>query len=66
METVKVAIGHAAIFSSALSHCGGENETEDYVYCLFAYVVSDDIDYSERQIESGVNDSCMQKLEDGI
>ncbi len=35
MEMVCVHIGHAGIFSSALSHCGGENKTEGYVYvCL--------------------------------
>jgi hypothetical protein len=39
VETVCVPIGHAAIFSSALSCCGGDNGTEDYVYCLFAYVL---------------------------
>ena len=55
VETVKVAIGHAAIFSSALSHCGGENGTDDYVHRLFAYVVSDDIDYPQRKVESDVN-----------
>ena len=63
VETVKIAIGHAAIFSSALSHCGGENGTDDYVYRLFAYVVSDDTDYPNREVESDVNDSCVQKLE---
>ena len=66
METVKVPIGHAEIFSSALSHCGGENGTDDYVYHLLAYVVSDDIDYPEREVESDVNDSCVQNLEGGI
>ncbi len=45
VETVCVPIGHAAIYLSALSHCRGENRTEDYVYCLFAYVVSNDVDY---------------------
>jgi hypothetical protein len=39
VETVCVPIGHAAILSSALSHCRGDNGTEDYVYHLFAYVV---------------------------
>ncbi len=36
VEKVCVPIRHAAIFSSALSHCGGVNRTDDYVYCLFA------------------------------
>jgi hypothetical protein len=38
VERVCVPIGHAAIFSSALSHCRGDNRTEDYAYHLFAYV----------------------------
>jgi hypothetical protein len=33
VEMVCVPIGHVAIFSSALSHCRGDNGTEDYVYC---------------------------------
>jgi hypothetical protein len=44
VETVCVPIGHAAFFSSALSHYGGENGTKDYVNCLFAYVVLDGVD----------------------
>ena len=39
VETVVVPIVQAAIFSSAFSHCGAENRTEDYLYRLFAYVV---------------------------
>ncbi len=31
VESVCDPIGHVAIFSSALSHCGGDNGTEDYV-----------------------------------
>ncbi len=45
VETVCVPIGNAAFFSSALSHCGGKNGTEEYVYHLFAYVVLDEVDY---------------------
>jgi hypothetical protein len=64
VETVNVPIGHAAIFSSALSHCGGENGTDDYVYRLFSYVVSDDLDYPVRDVESDIkDDSCVQKKE---
>jgi hypothetical protein len=67
VETVNVPIGHAAIFSSALSHCGGENATDDYVYRLFAYVVSDDVDYPVRDVESDIkDDSYVQKKEGGI
>ena len=67
VKTVNVPIGHAAVFSSALSHCGGENGTDDYVYRLFAYVVSDDLDYPVRDVESDIkDDSCVQKKEGGI
>jgi hypothetical protein len=67
VETVNVPIGHAAIFSSALSHCGGDNGTDEYVYRLFAYVVSDDFDYPVRDVESDIkDDSCVQKKECGI
>jgi hypothetical protein len=34
VEKVCVPIRHAAIFSSALSHCGEANGIDDYVYCL--------------------------------
>ena len=54
METVCVPIGNAAIFSSALSHCEGDNGTEDYVYHLFAYVVSNEVDYPQGVIERDV------------
>jgi hypothetical protein len=67
VETVNVPVGHAAIFSSALSHCGGENGTEDYVYRLFSYVVSDDNDYPVLDVESYIkDDSYVQKKEYGI
>ncbi len=45
MEVACVPIRHVVIFSCALTHCRGENGTEDYVYRLFAYVVSDEVDY---------------------
>ena len=66
METVCVPIGHAAIFSSALSHCGVDNGTEDYVYCLFAYVVSDEVDYPQGEIERDVKDDIVVQEEGGI
>ncbi len=66
MEMVCVCIGHAGIFSSALSHCGEENGTEDYVYHLFAYVVSDEVDYSQGIIERDVKDDIVVQEEGGI
>ncbi len=66
VETVCVPIGHAAIFSSALSHCGGENGTEDYVYCLFAYVVLDEVDYPQGVMEGDVKDDIVVREESGI
>ena len=59
VETVCVPIGHAAIFSSALSHCGVDNGTEDYVYCLFAYVVLDEVDYPQGVIERDKKDDFV-------
>ncbi len=66
METVSVPIRHAAIFSSALSHCGGDNGTEDYVYSLFAYVVSDEVDYPQGVIERDIRDDIVMWEEGGI
>jgi hypothetical protein len=66
VETVCVPIGHAAIFSSALSHCGGDNGTENYVYCVFAYVVLDEVDYPQGVIERDVKDDIVVREEGGI
>ncbi len=66
METVCVPIGHAAIFSSALSHCGGDNRPEDYVYHLFAYVVSDEVDYPQGVVDRDVKDDIVVREEGGI
>ncbi len=66
METVCVQIGHGAIFSSALCHCGGDNGTEDYVYCLFAYVVSDEVDYPQGVIKRDIKDDIVVQEEGGI
>jgi hypothetical protein len=66
VETVCVPIGHVAIFSSALSHCGGENGTEDYVYHLFAYVVLDEVDYPQGVIERDVKNDTVMREEGGI
>ncbi len=66
VETVCVPIGHAAFFSSKLSHGGGENGTEDYVYHLFAYVVSDEVDYPQGVIERDVKNDIVVQEEGGI
>jgi hypothetical protein len=61
VETVCVPIGHAAIFLSALSHCGGENKTKDYVYRLFAYVVAHEVDYPHGVIERDLNNDIVME-----
>ncbi len=66
VETVCVLIGHAAFFSSELSHWRGDNGTEDYVYCLFAYVVLDEADYPQGVIEKDVKDDIVVQEEGGI
>ena len=66
METVCDAIRHVAIFSSVLSHCRGENGTEDYVYHLFACVVSDEVDYPQGVIGRDVKDDIVMREEGGI
>jgi hypothetical protein len=63
VEKVCVPIGHAAVFSSALSHCRGENRTDDYVYHLFAYVVSSDVNYPVGTIERDRDNDTGNKLE---
>ncbi len=66
VETVCVPIGHAAIFSSALSDCGGENGTEDFVYPLFAYVVRYEVDYPQGPIERDIKEDIVVWEESGI
>ena len=63
VEKVCVPIGHAAFFSSAFSHCGGANRTDDYVYCLFAYIVSNDVDYLVGTIERDRDNDNGNKVE---
>jgi hypothetical protein len=46
-----------------LSHCGGANRTDDYVYCLFAYVVSNDVDYPVGMIERDCDDDNGKRVE---
>jgi hypothetical protein len=60
VERVCVPIGHVAIFSGAfLSHCRWDNRTKDYVYCLFAYVVSNEVDYLQGAIERDKKDDIV-------
>ncbi len=63
VEKVCVPIGHAAISSSALSHCGGANRTYDYVSCLFAYIVSNDVDYLIGTIERDCDNDNGKRVE---
>ncbi len=63
VETACVPIGHAATFLSALSHCRGENGTQDYVYHLFAYVVSNEVDYPQGVIERDLEDDIVIREE---
>ena len=58
--------GMRRFFSSALSHCGGKNGTEDYVYPLFAYVVLDEVDYPQGVIERDIKDDIVMQEEGGI
>ncbi len=58
--------GMKQFFSSALSHSGGENGTEDYVYCLFAYVVLDEVDYPQGVIERDIKDDIVVQEEGEI
>ncbi len=48
------------------SDCGGDNRTEDYFYCLFAYVVLDEVDYPQGVIERDVKDDIVVQEEGGI
>ncbi len=58
--------GMRRFFSSALSHCGGDNRTEDNVYRVFAYVVSDEVDYPQGVIERDIKDDVVVREEGGI
>jgi hypothetical protein len=63
VEKVCVPIGHAAIVSSALSHCGGATGTDDYVYHLFEYNVSNDVDYPVGMIDRDCDDDNEKRVE---
>jgi hypothetical protein len=66
LETVSVPIRHAAIFSSVLSHnCGGANGTGDYVYSVFAYVVSNPVDYLDGTIGVDHENDDRKMIEGG-
>ncbi len=58
--------GMRRFFSSALSHCRGDNGIEDYVFHLFAYVVSDEVGYLQGVIERDVKDGIVMQEEGGI
>ncbi len=59
-------LGMQHFFQVALSHCRGDNGTEDYVYHVFAYVVSDEVDYPQGVIERDVRDDIVMREEGGI
>jgi hypothetical protein len=40
-----VPSGHSVLFTSGLNHAGGKSVTNEYNYKLFAYIVSDKVDY---------------------
>ncbi len=53
--------GHAIAFTDDLIHAGGENSTKWENYRLFAYVVSDEKDYSNNMVFTK-NKANMEKL----
>jgi hypothetical protein len=66
VETVCVPIGHATIFSSVLSHCEGDNGTKDYVYRLYAHIISNEVDYLQGGLERDQKDDIVVQEEGGI
>jgi hypothetical protein len=40
-----VPSSHAVLFTSGLNHPGGKSVTNEYIYKLFACIVSDKVDY---------------------
>jgi hypothetical protein len=48
IRTIHVNRGQAVVFTSSFRHAGGSNGTvndQEYVYSLFAYIVSEGVDY---------------------
>jgi hypothetical protein len=66
LETVSVPIGYVAFFSSTLSHCGGPNGTGDYIYHVFANVVSNLVDYLDGTIEIDHENDDRKMIEGGM
>ena len=48
-----------------MSHCGGADGTDDYVHRLFAYVVSNDVNYPVGTIERDCDDDNGKRVEGG-
>ena len=59
-------LGMQQFFQVALSHRRGDNGTEDYVYCLFAYVVLDEVDYPQRVIERDIKNDIVVREEGNL
>jgi hypothetical protein len=67
-EKVCFPIGYAAIVLSALSHCGGANGTGVCVYCVFAYIVSNEVDYTDGEggtVERDFEDDIEKEKQGG-
>ena len=58
---ITVRSGHAIAFTNELFHAGGGNTTNKTIYCLFAYIVSDENDYPNSKVFTK-NRSNMNKL----
>jgi hypothetical protein len=53
--------GHAMTFTDEVFHAGGDNSTEKTIYCLFAYIVSNEKDYPNNMVFTK-NRANMKKL----
>ena len=60
-EDITVRSGHAIAFTNELFHARGGNMTKKTIYCLFAYIVSDEKDYPNSEVFMK-NRSNMNKL----
>ncbi len=49
-DTVTVQKGQAIAFTYEQLHAGGPNNGTEQVYCLFAYIVSDEADYPPNEV----------------
>ncbi len=59
--TLTVRKGHAIVFSNKLFHAGGDNNTWETIYRLFAYIVSNEKDYPNNMVFTK-NKPNMKKL----